>query len=252
MDSDERMPTNLRLLRILEEVAAAPEPPTPSEINRALGLPKASIHRLCQTLVAEGYLIRDTDPRRLRPARRLRGLATQLLAASDIHIARHQVLQGVVAETRETVNFVVPEEAGMRYLDRVEADWPLRVQLPVGSHVPFHCTASGKCFMASLAPVAARRFVACLLLDRRTARTQTDPDSLLAELAETRARGHAIDDQEFMEGMSAIAVPVRDEAGSFVAALAVHGPSVRLGQTQLLEAKDILVRAAAKIGAELY
>ena len=36
----------------------------------------------------------------------------------------------------------------MLYLDRVEAQWPLRLTLDVGSHVPLHCTASGKLFLA--------------------------------------------------------------------------------------------------------
>ena len=64
-------------------------------------------------------------------------MASGILHASRLHIARHQILQDVAATVGETVNFVVPEDAGMSYFDRVETDWPFRVQLPVGTHVLF-------------------------------------------------------------------------------------------------------------------
>ena len=115
-----------------------------------LGLPKQSVHRLCRTLVDEGFLERSTDPARLQPAARLREAASGLLAASHVDIGRRQVLEHIAGKVREAVNFVVPAPDGMVYLDRVDTDWPLRIQLPVGSRVPFHCTASGKTYLASL------------------------------------------------------------------------------------------------------
>ena len=81
-----------------------------------------------------------------------------------VHVARHQILKDVAAKTRETVNFVVPQDNGMHYLDRVETDWAFRVQLPRGSNVPFHCTASGKIFMSSLKKAVRISFVDALIL----------------------------------------------------------------------------------------
>lgn len=252
MDQDNRTPTNLRLLMIIETLADAGEPLTPTEINRNIGLPKPSIHRLCNTLVAEGYLIRDADPKKLRPARRLRTMATRILAASHVHIARHQVLVDIVEQTRETVNFVISDDDGMRYLDRVEADWPLRIQLPVGSSVPFHCTASGKCFLASMSPKMRRDFVACINLKPMTTNTITDGVLLLEEIEAVRANGFAIDNEEFIEGMTAVAVPVTDREGNFIAAIAVHGPQTRMQVDGLPSKAGILRAGAEKIVAELY
>ncbi|MEO1161910.1 MAG: IclR family transcriptional regulator, partial [Pseudomonadota bacterium] len=206
-DTD-RVPTNLRLLMIAEIVADAGKPMTPSEINRQLGLPKPSIHRLCQTLLAEGYLTRDSDPRRLRPARRLRRMAAGLLSTSDTSIARHQALQDVARKVNETVNLVVPEDAGMRYLDRVETEWPFRIQLPVGTNVPFHCTASGKTYLASLPPQRRTQFVEMLKLEAHTGNTHTSVSGLLAELDKVARQGHSVDNEEFMDGMVAVAVPI--------------------------------------------
>ena len=155
----EKIPTSLRTLRILEVIAQSETALTPTEINARLGLPKQTAHRLCARLVAEGYIAYVPGGKRLRPARRLRVLAGGLMSASQVHIARHQILEDVARQVGETVNFVVPEERGMSYLDRVETDWAFRVQLPIGTHVPFHCTASGKTYLASLPPERRARVV---------------------------------------------------------------------------------------------
>ena len=129
---EDRIPTNLRTLLILEVLGTSDRALSPTEINQSIGLPKQTIHRLCAKLEQEGFLARGEDGKKLRPTRRSRLMASGLLYASRFHIARHQVMQRVADEVGETVNFVVPDSEGMIYVDRVEADWPFRVQLPVG------------------------------------------------------------------------------------------------------------------------
>lgn len=251
-DCEKRLPTNLRTLAIIEVMGRSDRAMTATEINGSLGLPKQTVHRLCATLVSAGYLVRDGDGKRFRPSRRLRMIGLGLLHASRAHIVRHQILKAVAANLRETVNFVVPEEDGMRYLDRVETDWPFRIQLDVGSNVPFHCTASGKTFLASLSPRVRRRFVANLDLRQHTDNTCTDPEALLKELSVIARRGYALDNEEFMDGMIAAAVPVADENGRFAAALAFHGPKQRVSLEQAIENRHSLADAAARLRSVLW
>ena len=129
MADEDRIATNLRTLLILEVVSKSEVPLSPTEINRSIGLPKQSIHRLCQTLVDENFLIRDVSGKRFRPAPRTLKMAEGLLTTRHQNIARHQILMEISAVTGETVNFVLPEADGMRYLDRVETDWVFRVEL---------------------------------------------------------------------------------------------------------------------------
>ncbi|MDG1456363.1 MAG: IclR family transcriptional regulator [Pseudoprimorskyibacter sp.] len=252
MDYSDRIPTNLRTLLILEILGNSDSPMTATEINNELGLPKQTVHRLCNTLEKEGFLTRQGSSKRYLPARRLRDLGTGLLHHSRLHIARHQILKDVAQAVGETVNFVVPEAEGMRYLDRVETDWPFRIQLNVGTHVPFHCTASGKCFLASLSKRARGAMVASLELTRRTDATHTQPETLLEELAQISANGYALDRQELVQGMVAIAVPITDDQGRFLAALAVHGPLQRIDEDHAMAQKDILVRAANRLRSVLF
>lgn len=252
MTEENRIPTNLRTLLILEVVGRSDHAMTPTEINEQIGLPKQTVHRLVTTLESEGFLAKETDGKRYRPTRRSRLLGAGLLHASRFHITRHQVLQEVASQVKEAVNFVVPEESGMHYLDRIDTDWPFRIQLPVGTNVPFHCTASGKTFMASLSKAARKKFVRGLRLTKLTGKTHVSPETLLDDLALCAKRGYALDGEEFMDGMVAIAVPVTDIHGRFVAALAYHGPSQRLSLEQAEKQIDVLFKAANTLKSALF
>ncbi|MEM8760141.1 MAG: IclR family transcriptional regulator, partial [Pseudomonadota bacterium] len=199
---------------------------------------------LCNTLADEGFLAREGAGTRLRPGRRLRAMASGTLNGSHLHIARHQVLRKLSEAVGETVNFVVPEPKGMRYRDRVETGWALRIQLPIGSNVPFHCTASGKTFLASLPQAARERMVRTLSLEKLTPNTITDISALLDELAEIDAQGFAMDREEFMEGMIALAAPIHDRDGRYAASIAFHAPLLRLEVDAALAHRQTLLDAA--------
>ncbi len=246
-----RIATNLRTLRILEILGSSERPMTPTQVNATLGLPKQTIHRLCKTLVEEGYLSTDGRSKGLRPSRRLRSLSSGILFASQFHIGRRQILEDVASKTSETVNFVVPQAEGMNYVERVETDWPFRIQLPIGSHVPFHCTASGKTYLASLPPKARVAMVDSLPLKRLTPNTTTDRDKLLKELGQIRKQGFAVDNEEFFEGMVALAVPVRDEERRYVGAIAFHGPTQRIDLAEAIAKKDILLEGANRLSTSM-
>ncbi|MEM1364684.1 MAG: IclR family transcriptional regulator [Pseudomonadota bacterium] len=247
-----RIPTNLRMLMILEAVASNDSALSPTEIGRMIGLPKQTIHRLCATLVAEGFLLNDIRQKGLRPGYRSRRLSTDVLHNSRDHAARHQILIALSRQTGETVNFVVPEDAGMIYRDRVETDWAFRIQLPVGTHVPFHCTASGKTFLASLPTRKRRRMVAALQLEPYTERTITSQQKLSSELESVSAQGFAVDDCEFMDGMVAVAVPLYDLQGRYHASVAVHGPQQRFDIKTAAQRADLLKQAADRLQTIIF
>ncbi len=252
MPDSDRIPTNLRTLLILEILGKSDQPMSATQINDQLGLPKQTVHRLCVTLEENGFLTRQGDGKKYQVARRLREMGAGLLYSSRDHIARHQILKHVAERVGETVNYAAPGASGMNYLDRVETDWPFRIQLPIGTSVPFHCTASGKTFLASLAPKKREGLLASLTLDQRTPHTIVDPQELLEELRKIRKQGFSLDQEEFLEGMVAIAVPVTDPQGRYIASLAYHGPAQRVSLTEAIERKDILQNAAQKLSQVLF
>ena len=85
-----------------------------------------------------------------------------------------------------------------------------------------------------------------------TPRTLTDPADLLAELDAINAQGYSLDREEFLEGMVAIAVPVTDPQGRYVASLAYHGPDQRLALEEAIARKEILQSAALKLSQLMF
>lgn len=252
MPDTDRIPTNLRTLLILEVLGKSDHAMTATQINDQLGLPKQTVHRLCATLEESGFLTRPGDAKKYQVARRLRDLGSGLLHNSRDHIARNQILRQVAQEVGETVNYAVPGSSGMHYLDRVETDWPFRIQLPIGTSVPFHCTASGKTFLASLTPKKQVTLVSSLNLEKKTQFTLSDQQVLLDQLKKIKKQGYSLDQEEFLEGMVAIAVPVTDPFGRFIAGLAYHGPAQRLSLNEAVERKHILQNAAEKLSRVLF
>lgn len=248
---EKQIPTNLRLLLILEEVARVGVAIKSTDLIDAMGLPKPTVHRLLQTAEAEGFLQRDMDGRSYGPGPRMRALAVNTMSSERLHSARLAILKGVAEEVGETCNLALPDREGMTYLDRVETKWPLRIQLPIGTQVPFHCTASGKMYLSTLRAKMLDGVLSARPLEKQTDKTITSPNLLLEELKKTRKLGYSTDDEEFMTGMAAIAVPILDPQGRLLATLSVHAPVMRCKLEQIIEFLDPLKRAAANL-SELY
>ncbi len=250
MLEDQKIAPNLRVIRILEILASHNEPLSPTELNAVLKMPKQSIHRLCTMLIDEGYL--QKIGRKLAPSTRLLTMATGLEKLGIANTACHQILRKIAHQFGETVNLVRPEKTGMNYVDRVETNWPFRILLPIGTHVPFHCTASGKTYLASLPKYKRQQLTRTMELNKQTAYTIDNAEQLEAELATVRAQRYATDKEEFYTGMVAIAVPITDLNGDYFGALAVHGPSSRFSLDEAIEKRDSMQNAAKEIQLMLF
>jgi len=250
-DKDTQIPTNLRLLLILEEVARRGVAVKPTDLIEALGLAKPTVHRLLQTAEAEGFLQRDLDGRSYGPGPRLRQLSVNTVSSEHLRTARLAILRGVADEIGETCNLAIPDREGMIYLDRVETKWPLRIQLPIGTQVPFHCTASGKMYLSTLRRNTLDGFLSARGLTANTEKTITDPKAMRAEIAKIAQNGYSTDDEEFMPGMAAVAVPVFDENDRLAATLSVHAPTQRHDLTSLKQFLPLLQSGALKLSGLL-
>lgn len=246
-----KIPTNLRLLMVLEELCRAGVPITPTKVNTTLKLPKPTVHRLFHTLEVEGFIQRDIDGRSYSPGERLRRLSMDVLSSVRIRTARLAVLNALAEEVGETCNIATPDRHMMTYLDRVETKWPLRIQLPVGTSVPFHCTASGKMYLSSFQPPHLRTYLSATKLNGSTPHTITDPVKLTDELAMIAERGYSTDNEEFMEGMVAIAVPISDNRNRLLATLSIHAPTQRISLDALTAHLPLITASARQLTALL-
>lgn len=234
-----------RTLRILALLAEEGRPMTLAELTSQLGYPKGTVHRLCANLMAGGYLARDVDERMFTVGPVLRQLALNTLNHGTLRAQRHGVLEALVDEINETCNFTTLDGTEVLYLDRVEARRTPRLTIDVGAHVPLHCTASGKLLLSYLPRRRREAVIRRLPLPTLTPATLTSQQALRDECDEILRAGFACDREEFVAGLIAIAVPVRDAQGVVRATVSVHAPSARMSLEQVEMRLPRLQAAAA-------
>lgn len=250
-NSEKAIPTNLRLLLLLEEIARVGVPLTPTAANDVLGLPKPTVHRLFHRLEEQGFLQRDVDGRSYSAGQRLRKLSANVLSSTRLRTVRLSILNALTEDVGETCNLATPERDGMIYIDRVETKWPLRIQLPIGTTVPFHCTASGKMYLSTLPPRHLSKYLASTTLEQHTGKTLMKPDEITEAIESIRQDDYSTDNEEFMDGMVAIAVPVRDDLGRLMSTLSVHAPTQRISIDELKGHLDRLRQASTDLAEML-
>jgi len=251
IENDELSVRSLRSLIVLEELLSRSAPVSAQDLGQSVQLPKQTLHRILGTLTDAGFLQREVDRASYVPGPRLRRMSMGLVASRRGREVRMAVLNSLSGDIGETCNLSLPSDDGMIYLERVETEWPLRIQLPIGSTVPFHCTASGKLYLSTLPQAQLDVFLRTGAFEQNTNNTLTSPEALRAEIERIALAGYSEDNEEFILGMVAISVPVVDLDNRLMAGLAIHAPSARLSMVNARSHIDRLKNAAADLSAVL-
>lgn len=242
----------LRPLTVLEHLTGTSQPLTLAQLAGLMQVPKSTLMRLLRAMEVQGYVLYMPAERGFVPGGKSTNLALRLLRGSNIRRECRAVLRDLVRKLGETCNLTVPDAGRVLYVERIDTTAPLRMHLQPGTWVPMHCTASGKLFLASMSLLDRRSVLAHLQLTKNSPRTIVDMSELEAELERIAKRGVGIDNEEFVRGMVAVAVPVRGPDGKTVAAVACHGPTARVSLDDLLGGVPELQRAAAAIKQVLF
>lgn len=206
-----------RGLEILDHLFTVPEESLHA-IAEKTGTPPSTLHRLLGVLEAHGYVVSQQG---------IYQLGVKGLWLTPSREAIRQILQELSREVGETANFAMLVHDEMEFVDRAVSDHPLSFVVSVGSRVPLHCSAMGKAVL-TLRP----EMLDGLTLKPLTARTITDPIELNADLEVARHRGFSLDNEEFLEGVFCIAVPVLGQGHRAVGAVSISGPAVRFSRDQ--------------------
>jgi IclR family acetate operon transcriptional repressor len=162
----------------------------------------------------------------------------------------HRALADLAERSGETANLGALVGSMVLYVDRADSPQALRWQLGVGERVPAHCSGLGKAILANIHRDAVER-VLPEYLEALTPHTITDRRAFLAHLAEVRSRGYALDDEEFMEGVRCVAVPIMGPGGEAVAAVSISGPAFRITDDVVRSGTALLHEATGAIGRQL-
>jgi DNA-binding IclR family transcriptional regulator len=228
-------------LAALEHLAASSQAQPLASIARALHMSKPGAHRLLATLVAHGYAdhyqggLYRLGLRAWELGRAVPELGIVAIAAP--------VMQDLTRQTDESSILGVLSGCETVYLHRVDAGQAVRVHTDVGSRLPAHCTSTGLALLATL-PEADLAAILPATLEAISPDTITTPEALRAELAQTRARGYAINFGGWRIDVAGVAASILDSAGRPAGALCIAVPRYRVTQAKL-HALGRQVRVAA-------
>lgn len=203
-----------------------------TEIANYIEMSKGTVSKHLSTLLEEEYVVRNEDEYRLG----LRFLDYGGHAQTNIGYSQ-VITEGVIKlalRTDEVVWFLAEDYGKAVYVDRAMTENALRMESRIGERSHMHYLAGGKAIMAQMSDERVNEIIDRHGLPRRTEQTITDPDELLAELESVRNRGVAFNDEEEIENVRAVGVPIEFE-GKTVGALTVGGPASRLNGDRFTE-----------------
>lgn len=246
--SDGRPKGSARILDVLDAFVDLAGPVALRDLAEHLELPKSSVHRLLAILKDAGYVAQDPLTERYELGTQAFRLGATALRSHSLAQVAHPFLRALVEKTGESVHLATRDQDRTLIVDRLESDLQIiRAVSPVGARTPLHATGAGKALLAWLSEDERGALIARLPLERRTPRTITEPAALERELAATRARGYAIDDEESLLGVRCVAVPIRDVRGRPVASISITAPKQRVPRERLTELASLAKETAEEI-----
>jgi DNA-binding IclR family transcriptional regulator len=207
-----RAPAVQKAFMLLRTIAESREELGVTELARSLGLSKSTAHGLTQALLWEGALVQS--PRKkffLGPT--MMELAFRnwnYLKLSEKAQAALDVLRDRIGET---VFLGVLSPSMAIIIARAEATKPLKLSAPRGTSVPLLAGAVGKIFLAQFDDEYARRMIKQHGLPRFTSRAAVSEEEYLAELERVREQKYALDNEEYLPGVKAVAVGLGNHRG---------------------------------------
>ena len=222
-----------RGLAVIRAFADSRKPQTIAQISQKTGIPRAAVRRCLHTLRQLGYVDSELNNFTLRP--KILTLGYSYLSSTPLTVSAQPCLDQVSRSLGESCSLAVLEEDEVLYVARAATARVMSVSLSAGSRLPAYCTSLGRVLLAHLGAADLERYLARVPLLPRTEHTVTDAGRLREILAQVRADGYAINNEELETGLRSIAVPVRGASGRVLAALNVGAQAARVGPQRMVE-----------------
>ncbi|HEU5369442.1 MAG TPA: IclR family transcriptional regulator [Ktedonobacterales bacterium] len=242
-----------RAFRLLDLLSFSEEGLTLSDLARALGMSKGSVHGLLKTLESN-RVVEQVEDRRYILGPRIFDLAQAYGQRPDLRRFALPVMRRLAASISQTVFLGRVEEDRIRILECIEDEQgppSLRISARRGGRIPLLAGATARVALATW-PLAKREtFLRSQPLPAFTDRSITDVGQFLAAIEETARSGIGEDHEEYLIGVNAIAVPIYGSGGLLVALLWIAGFAADFGETEMQHARQQLRAEAEAISQSL-
>ena len=237
-----------RIFQLIEHLAAHPTGVSLQRLAGETELAKSTVHRLLASLVGLGYVVQDEENGHYRLTLKMFELSSGIVDSMDIMGVAKAHLERLSQRTGEAVHLVIRDGRDIVYIYKTESG-PMRMSSRVGLRSPLYCTGVGKAILAGLPEQEVDEVWRHSTPKKLTGRTITDLPTLKLQLAEVRACGYAIDDEENELGIRCVAVAIPGPGGRPEGAFSISGLAPYMSDERIrrvarlaLETRDDIVR----------
>jgi IclR family acetate operon transcriptional repressor len=238
-----------RAIDVLDILAATDDAMSVSEVSRALHNSKSTAFAILQTL-EERNLVSSTGDgfqRRYTLGLGLARLGHRAVSRVSLLDASMPHLQRLTKITRLSSRVATMSQGSAIVLGQVDGPHSIRFDLNMGGRERLHCTGIGKAILGRYTDAQVAELGERTGLPRRTSRTITDVETLLADVAQIRQRGYSIDDEEDAEGILCVGAALTDHTGACAGGISVTGLKMGLPPERLVRIGEAVVGAAEAI-----
>lgn len=207
-----------------------------TELAEETGFSKSTVHKHLATLVEHEYVIKEDEL--YMPSLRFLDFGGKMRANLPRHGEIKQKMRELADMTDEIAQFAVLEYGKTVTLYREVGRKGVFTKLRIGSRMPINQTAGGKAILSQLSEPDIRRIIETYGLPAATENTITDAETLFEEIETVRERGYAFNEEETIDGLVGVSVPIElqgDRGERILGACTVSGPRHRLAGTKLQE-----------------
>ncbi|GGD25175.1 IclR family transcriptional regulator [Sinisalibacter lacisalsi] len=246
-------------LAILELMVEHPEGMQVSTLARKLDMPVSGVHRTLRELARLGYVRQERDQGDYALTIRLAAMGLGFLGRSGVTDIAQPILDRLAQASGELVRLSVLDGRGLVWVAVAQgATVGLRYDPGREQGVRVHpaSSAGGQALLSTMTDDEVLALVGETgLRPEGMAKASATPATiadLLKVIAETRTRGYSVAVNTYIEGMGAMAAPVRAGGvadGQVLGCLSIAGPAVRFPKARMEELAPSLLDAAAELGA---
>ncbi len=201
-------PSVKKAFKILYAISDASSGLGISDLSKKLKIGKSTVHGITTALEELGVLVRDPLQKRYTVGYSLLELCRTAYAKIDLKDLARKPMEKLMAKVGETVFLGVLNGDHVTIVDMVESRNEMKITSPPGTRLPLFAGATGRVLLSQIEKEKAREMVQRKGLARYTSKTVIDQRQFLREIEKVKAQGHAVDDEEYIPGVRAVAAPL--------------------------------------------
>lgn len=234
-----KAPAIHKAFQLLRLVASSKEGLGIIDLANQLGYSKSTTHGLVHALLREGALVQEQRSRKLSLGQAVAELFFLNWRAEKIKEKVQPVLYDIRDSLNEMVILGVRVKKRVLILATAETYDSMKISVSVGSTIPLMAGAAGKAFLAMEDKETALSMICEYGLPRYTPRTIFEPEIYMSELERVKEQGFALDNEEYIPGIRAVAMALGSLRG-LPAALWVVGMSASMTDEKIKKITGIV------------